>query len=202
MSMRALTIGLFFLAACGGSGNDAPPALFGGFAPTSGAAVIMAPATCNIPFVGSTSISGVLVELAIGADACHVLTVAKQCGSGAGATMVLVGAFSGVPGGSASPAGPGTYPFLANPPSGPFLASIGTAAQGDGSCRPLAGSPTDVSSGTITLAAVSGSAVKGSTDLHFENGQVLTYAFDVATCPVSINVCDLFAPCFTHTCVQ
>jgi hypothetical protein len=201
MSSRLLAIGLLSVAACAGSGSDPPPALFGGFAPTSGAAVILAPATCNIPFVGSTSISGVLLELVSGADACNVLTAAKQCGTGAGSTSVLLAAVSGVPGGSVGPAGPGTYPWLANPPTGPFLASTGTAAKVDGTCGPLSGSPVDVSGGTITLAAVSSSSVRGSTDLRFENGQVFTYAFDVATCPVTMDICDLFALCFTYTCV-
>jgi len=79
---RASAILVICLAACG-SGNSPP--LFGGFAPANGAAVILAPATCNnIPFVGPTAISGILVELTGGADACNVLTQAKQCGTGSG----------------------------------------------------------------------------------------------------------------------
>lgn len=38
--------------------------LFGGFTPSSGAAVILAPATCtNIPFLGPAAMSGILIEL-------------------------------------------------------------------------------------------------------------------------------------------
>jgi len=75
---RVLAVVLVSLAGCG-SGKSGGP-LFGGFTPTSGAAAILAPATCSIPFVGTTGISGILVELASGADACNVLTQAKQCG--------------------------------------------------------------------------------------------------------------------------
>src|SRR6266853_3523098 len=103
---RAPAIFFILFAACG-SGNSPP--LFGGFTPTSGAAVILAPATCsNIPFVGPTAISGILVELASGANACNVLTQAKQCGSGSGSSTLLAGALSCVVGGSTvPPAGPG-----------------------------------------------------------------------------------------------
>ena len=117
------------LAACGSN----PGPLFGGFTPANGAAVILAPATCNnIPFVGPTAISGILLELATGADACNVLTQAKQCGTGSGSTTLLAGALSGVVGGTTvAPAGPGTYSWLANPPTGAFKASTTSAAQVD-----------------------------------------------------------------------
>ena len=69
--MRRVPAILFIaLAACG-----SPPPLFGGFTPTNGAAVILAPATCNnIAFLGPTAISGILLELSSGSDACNVLT--------------------------------------------------------------------------------------------------------------------------------
>jgi hypothetical protein len=188
------------LAACG-SGNSEP--LFGGFAPTNGAAVILAPATCsNIPALGPTAISGILIELASGADACNVLTQARQCGTGSGSTTVLAGALSGVVGGSSvPPAGPGNYPWLANPPSGPFKVSTTTAAQVDASCTSGTGSPAHMTGGSIAVATVTSSAVSGSMDLHFDNGQVYARSFDVAVCPVSIDICSLFDFCGSHACV-
>src|SRR5438874_9024269 len=101
---RVLAILFIALAACG-----SPPPLFGGFTPANGAAVILAPATCNnIAFVGPTAISGILLELASGSDACNVLTQAKACGTGSGSTTLLAGALSGAVGGSTvAPAGPG-----------------------------------------------------------------------------------------------
>jgi hypothetical protein len=185
--------------ACAGSSEP----LFGGFAATSGAAVILAPATCsNIPFPGPTAISGILVELARGADACNVLTQAKQCGSGSGSTTLLAGAFSGVVGGSSvDPAGPGVYPWLKDPPSGAFKASTTTAAQVDAVCTAAAGSPTQTAGGSVTIETVSSSNVTGSMDLQFDNGQAYAQAFDAAICPVSIDVCSLFSFCGSHTCV-
>ncbi len=190
------------LVACGSGGSG--PALFGGFSPTSGAAVILAPATCNnIPFVGSTAVSGILVELTSGADACNVLTQAKQCGTGSGSRTLLAVALSGVVGGSTvGPAGPGTYPWLASPPSGAFSTSIGRAAQVDALCTSLAGSPTDVSGGSIAVSTVTASAVTGSMDLRFEDGQTYQGPFDVPVCPVTIDICSLFDPCMSHSCVQ
>jgi hypothetical protein len=187
------------LAACGST-----PPLFGGFTPSNGAAVILATATCNnIAFLGPTAISGILIELSSGSDACNVLTQAKQCGTGAGSTTLLAGAFSGNVGGSTVDAtGPGTYPWLANPPSGAFKASITSAAQVDAVCTSASGSPTQMSGGNIAVSTVTASNVSGSMDLHFENGQAYTHPFDVAVCPVSIDVCSVFSLCGTHSCVQ
>jgi hypothetical protein len=198
---RAPAILVISLAACG-SGNSEP--LFGGFTPANGAAVILAPATCNnIPFVGPTAISGILVELASGADACNVLTQAKQCGAGSGSTTLLAGAFSGVVGGSTvAPAGPATYPWLANPPTGTFMASTTTAAQVDTVCTSVPGSPAHMSGGSVAISTVTASTVSGSMDVHFDNGQVYKNPFDVPVCPVSIDICSLFSFCGSHSCVQ
>src|SRR6266480_4321508 len=120
MMSRALAIFFILLAACGST----PAPLFGGFTPANGAAVILA-----------TAISGILIELASGADACNVLTQAKQCGAGSGSTALLGVALSGVVGGSTTdPVGPGTYPWMPNPPTGTFKASTSTAAQVDAVC--------------------------------------------------------------------
>jgi hypothetical protein len=189
------------LAACG-SGNSEP--IFGGFTPANGAAVILAPAVCNnIPVVGPTAISGILIELAAGGDACNILTQAHQCGSGAGSTLVLAGALSGVPGGSTvAPAGPGSYPYLPNPPSGAFKTSTTTAAKVDGTCTSAPGTPLRMRGGSIEIASVTASKVTGTMDVHFDNGQVYDSSFDADVCPVSIDICSLFDFCGTHTCVQ
>jgi hypothetical protein len=198
MMSRAPAIFFISLAACG---STTP--LFGGFTPTKGAAVILAPATCNnIPFVGPTAISGILIDLASGADPCNVLTQAKLCGTGSGSTTLLAGALSGVVGGSTvPPAGPGTYPWLPNPPSGTFKASIITAAQVDATCATGLGSPTHLSGGSIAISSVTTSTVSGSMDVHFDNNQAYTHSFDVPVCPVSIDICSLFDSCGSHTCV-
>src|SRR5467141_2752951 len=197
---RAPAIFFILFAACG-SGNSPP--LFGSFTPTSGAAVILAPATCsNIAALGPTAISGIFIELASGANACNVLTQAKQFGAGSGSTTLLAAALSGVVGGSSvPPAGPGTYPWLPNPPTGTFKASTTAAAQLDADCVATAGSRTNMSAGSISISTVTASTVSGSMDGHFENGQAYTHPFDLALCPVSIDICSLFDLCGTHACV-
>jgi hypothetical protein len=188
------------LAACG-SGNSEP--IFGGFTPANGAAVILAPATCNIAFVGTTALSGVLIELASGGDACNILTQAKQCGTGTNSTVVLAGAFSGVPGGSTvAPAGPDSYPYLPNPPTAAFKASTTSATKVDAACTSLPGSPARMRGGSIVIASVTASSVTGTMDVQFDNGQAYDGNFDVPVCPVSIDTCSLFGPCGTYACVQ
>ncbi len=196
---RAAAVVVLSLAACG-SGD--PPALFGGFTPTSSAAVILAPSTCNIAFLGSTAISGILVELASGADACNVLTQAKQCGTGASSTTLLAGAFSGIVGGSGvDPAGAGTYSWLPNPPTGTFHASTTSAAKVDASCTAGTGGTAQMSGGSVVISSVTASAVGGSMDMRFDNGQAYKGTFNATVCPVSIDICSLFGPCISHTCV-
>ena len=152
---RAATFLVLSLAACG-SGMSEP--LFGGFTPANGAAVILAAKTCsNIPSLGPTAISGILVELTSGADACNVLTQARQCGTGASSSTLLIGALSGVVGGSTvGPADPGSYPWLANPPTG--LRPSHPAAQVDATCTSAAGSPTRMVGGSVTITTVTASA--------------------------------------------
>lgn len=200
MPKRILTIAAACatLAACGDSKESTPP-LFGGFTPASAAAVILAPASCNVPFLGTTGVSGIVVYLTRGADACSVLTQAQLCGSGAGSTTVVLGALTGAVGGVVGATLPASYPFLAQPPTGTFRAAIATAAQVDAVCS---GAPTDMSGGSITISAVTGSNVAGSADVHFDNGQVFEQAFDVTLCNVSIPTCSLFQPCTSYVCVQ
>jgi len=193
---RTAAILVVALAACGGGSDQ----LFGGFTPANGAAVILAPSRCNIAFIGPTAISGILVELASGADACNVLTQARQCGTGAGSSTLLTGAFSGVVGATdVAAADPGTYPFLAAPPTGTFKTSTTSAAKVDATC---AGPAARMSGGNVTITAVNASHVTGSMDVQFDNAQTYRADFDVPVCPVSINTCSLFELCGTHTCVQ
>lgn len=116
---------------------------------------------------------------------------------------MLAGAFSGVVGGSSvGPAGPGSYPFLPNPPTGTFKAATTAAAQVDATCTAASGASASMSGGSITIASLDTSAVSGTMDLQFDNGQGYSGNFAVPVCPVSIDTCSLFGPCGTHTCVQ
>lgn len=200
---RALAVLSLSLAAACGSEEKPPPPVFGGFTPQESAAVIFAPAVCTVPFVGTVSVSAIGLGFGSYSGLCGVVTQTQLCGTKASSTTVLGVAIKGTPGsGGVTDAGPGTYPFLATPPTGPFLAATGEAAQVDAFCAPLAGSPLDMSGGSITIATVDATHVTGSVNLAFENGSVFQQPFDAAVCPeLPPNLCDLLLGCFTPVCV-
>jgi hypothetical protein len=197
---RAGALLVVALAACG-SGSSDP--LFGGFTPSSGAAVILSPGNCSLSFVGPTALSGILVELSSSSNACNVLTQAQQCGTGASTTTLLSAVISGAVGaGSVAPVGPGTYAWLKDAPTGAFKTANTAAAKVDASCTSAAGGSVSMTGGSIAISAVTASKVSGSMDVQFDNGQVYKDSFDATLCPVSIDICSLFEPCFSHVCVQ
>lgn len=49
---------------------------------------------------------------------------------------------------------------------------------------------------------MSEAAVAGSVDLRFEDGTAFAHAVDAATCPVSVDLCALFQPCWDPACVD
>jgi len=201
---RALAVLSLSLAACG-SEEKPPPPLFGGFSPQESRAVIFAPAVCTVPFVGTVSVSAIGLGFSSYTDLCGLVSQTQLCGTKASSTTVLGVAIKGTPGsGGVTDAGPGTYPYLAAPPTGPFLAATGEAAQVGPSptCTPLSGSPLDMSGGSITIATVDATHVTGSVNLAFENGSVFQQPFDAAVCPeLPPNLCDLLLGCFTPVCV-
>jgi hypothetical protein len=103
---------------------------------------------------------------------------------------------------SIDPAGPGTYPFLAEPPTGDFLAATATAVQDDAACEPLAGTEAlGMSGGSITISSVTTTRVAGSASIRFDDGKTFEHSFDLPVCNASIDLCSRFAPCFEHVCV-
>lgn len=199
---RALAVLSLSLAAACGSEEKPPPPLFGGFTPLESRAVVFAPAECTIPFVGTVSVSGIGLGFSSYTDLCGVVSQTQLCGTKASSTTVLAVAIKGVPvpPGGVTAAGPGTYPVLAAPPTGSFLASTGEAAQVDASCVPLAGSGLDVSGGSVTIATVDSTHVTGSVDLTFENGSVFRQSFDATICPVTPSLCSLITGCSPYVC--
>lgn len=180
---------LVLFAACGSS--SPPPPLFGGFAPAGGTAVIIGPTTCNISPLGPTSASAMALVLTDFADACGFVTDTSLCGSKQDATLLVALAVSGrFDGGTATPFGPGTYPFLADPPSGPFTTSIASAVRTEAtSCGPLPNSSTSMTSGQVVVTAVTATRVTGTLDLRFRDGSAYQQPFDVARCDVPVNLC-------------
>jgi len=202
MRTLAAALSIALLAACSSS-DSPPPATFGGFAPQAQTAVIFAPRTCTLPVVGPTSVSGVAIAFTSFADPCAVLQDTLFCGTEASSSAILAVALSGlVGGGTVGDTGPGTYPYLANPPTtSSFRASLGDGAMVDASCASVAGGSLDMAGGQIVLASVDGAGVTGSVDLRFDDGSAFQHAIDATVCPMTYDVCDLFVPCYPHQCV-
>jgi hypothetical protein len=72
----------------------------------------------------------------------------------------------------------------------------------DAACTSATGASTTMTGGSIAISAVTAAKVSGSMDVQFDNGQVYKDSFDATLCPVSIDICSLFEPCFSHVCVQ
>ena len=172
------------LAGCGGGGDP----LFGGFTPMGGTAVVLAPANCDIPFVGMSAVSGIGFHFGDFPDACGVVTQTMLCGTKANSTSVIGFVFNGEVGAaSIGPVGPGTYRFLRDPPSGAFLASAAEAAQVDGACM---GDTLGQNGGSITISTITATNLAGSFDIDLEEGTSVSHDFDVAICPVTVDLCD------------
>lgn len=184
------------LASGCGSSTETPPALFGGFTPVDAAAVLSTDNGCDIPFVGPTAASGAaLIFSSVGGACSFAQSLVNLCGAKANATLLEVVVANGVVGGTtAPPLVTGTYAYLATPPTGAFRAALGTAARLGDACAALPGSPLDVVGGSVTLTAVSPSRVAGSLDLRFEDGSVHQAPFDVAVCPVALDLCAAVTP--------
>ncbi|HSN92587.1 MAG TPA: hypothetical protein VLS93_15255, partial [Anaeromyxobacteraceae bacterium] len=116
---------------------------------------------------------------------------------------VLGVAVQGEPGaGGIAGATPGTFTVMANPPTGPFRAAAGTGGKVGPACAAVSGGHADVTGGSITLTSIASDRVVGSVDLQFEGNQAFSWSFDVATCPLSMDLCQkLTWPCFDYTCV-
>ncbi|HOX46209.1 MAG TPA: hypothetical protein PK668_21575 [Myxococcota bacterium] len=194
-------VALLAAAGCGSSGGGST--LFDGFVPTGGSALVFAPATCEVPFVGSTALAGIALDFTSYADSCGVITQTQLCGNKASATRVLAIVLSGDVGAtSIDPAGPGQYPYLAEPPTGAFRAATAEAVQDDATCEPLAGtSSLDMTGGSVTLSEVTGGVVRGSASIRFENGETFEHTFALPLCAATIDLCARFNPCMDHTCV-
>lgn len=197
MKTTAAALSIALLAGCSDS-DSPPPPVFGGFEPQDQTAVIFAPTTCDILGAGTVSMAGVAVLFTDYVGACDVLGVVPYCGMRETSAEVIGLALSGVPGvATLGPAGPGTYPFLANAPTGAFLACTADAGKVGADCAAVEGGGNlDLVGGQMVLASVSDTAVTGSVDFRFDDGTAFAQAFDAPICPVTFDVCVLFEPCW------
>lgn len=205
--MRAALVAVMLLSltACGDSDGVSGPELFGGFTVMDGAAVILAPNSCDISFVGISGVSGIAIALGDHPDMCGVLQQTNLCGTKANSKALLGVAINGKVGNDpVEPVGPGTYRFLRDPPTGSFKAAVADAAHVDASCDSVTEKGVDNSGGSITIDSVTAERVTGSMNLAFDNGEVFSQPFDVAVCTITKDVCDLFGygACTDRTCVE
>lgn len=205
LSLKRALVAIVFvsLGACGGD-DVSGPEIFGGFTPLDGAAVIMTPNSCDIPFVGVSGVSAIAIVLGDYPDMCGVLQQTNLCGTKASAKSLLGVAINGKVGNDAvGPAGPGTYKWLSNPPTGSFKGAAGDAVDMDANCDQRDNKGIDMDRGSITIDSVTADRVTGTMNLGFDNGEVYTQPFDVAICPIEKDVCDLFGfGCTNHVCVE
>lgn len=200
---HALALALAVLSSCGSS-SDRPP-LFGGFTPADATAVVFPATTCDIPIVGVTSISGLAILEGSFDGACEFITASRFCDRKADATLVLSVAVRGVTGGGTAPAlGPGTYPYLAAPPtSATFAAAIASAAKTDDACSALPGTATSMDAGQIVVSSITADRATGSLDLRFDDGSSRGGSFDLPLCPPPADLCALLtgAGCGVRACL-
>lgn len=209
MKTSAAALSIALVAGCSSSDSSPPPPVFGGFEPLDQAAVIFAPANCDILGPGAVAMSAVAVYFADYAGVCDVVTeILSQypyCGTRESSGTVVAFAVSGDVGGSSvGPAGPGTYRVLSSPPgAGPFLAATGDAGKVGAECAAVEGGGNlDVTEGTVVLESVSDTAVTGTVDFRFDDGTGFRHAVDAAVCPLSVDLCARFElPCFDYACV-
>ncbi len=198
-TLAAFIISVAVAAGCGSSGGP----LFEGFVHSGGSAVVFAPTTCSIPFVGDAAVAGIIVDLASFADSCDVINATQLCGNKANSTRVLGFVMSGEVGAaSTNPVAPGTFSYLPDPPTGKFTAAAGTAAQVDNACQAVPGTKVvSMTGGSITISAISDTNVTGTTNMKFDSGEVYEQAFDLSVCTSTVDLCGRFEYCGSHTCV-
>lgn len=182
---------LLLLAACGGSSGPRPP-LYGGFAPAGGTAIVFPATTCDIAFVGTTGISGLSITLADFPEVCAFRTDTALCGSRANTTFVTALAVDGVVNGSAPAIGQGTYPYLPNPPTGAFRASIASAVKTTDTCGSQPGSKVGMEGGQIVISSITLTNVTGTLTLDFSDGTSFDQPFDLARCAPPTDLCVFF----------
>jgi hypothetical protein len=179
-------IALWFVVGCG---SEEP--VFGGFTPTGGSALIFSPTICEINSAGSTAISGIELDFTSYAYTCDIINQTQLCGYKIDAT-VMIGEVGGT---IIDPVGPGKYNYLKDLPAGTFRGVMGVALEtiaiGPDTCIPTPNS-VGMTGGSITISSVTETKVVGSTNMHFQDGRVFQYEFELPICNVTIDMCTLF----------
>jgi len=197
-------------AGCGSSGGGGPDQPISGtilgtpFTPTGAAALVVAPAACDLGT--DVSLTGVVMGFGSFADVCGFATSTELCGDKASALVVpvIVMRAREAASGAVPPLGPGTYTHAAVP----VLDGNGYLSQVEADViRTLDASCThpvepELASGTVRLDVVNATRVAGSADLVFTDGSTFAGAFDVPVCAYQADLCGLITgACPTPACV-
>lgn len=197
MIRRALALLSLSLGAVACSGADPAPAAFSGtiagrpfVAAEATAFVWEAPTTCANPEFSGWNMAMVEVRFASFAGACDLAVDTAFCGAKAGAREARIAVLrANVYGGPVPAIGPGTYTeegtHVADANGVVRFLWLGIGEL-DAACAPLAaGMPKEAAGGSLTLDEVGPARVRGRAELRFDNGDVLSGAFDAPVCPSS-----------------
>ena len=180
------------LAACGGSDNNHGGGTSGstgvsgtvaGLAFTGKEAIsaVVPPTTCNVGGV-SVSVASLVIGLSNVTGTCSLASNACTAKANAQGLVIALANLSPSAIGQASPIGPGSYPI--SPISSPSASTHqGFAALGrlDASCNDVANVP-DVTGGTVTITAASGTSASGTVSVTFADGSTVSGPFTTTSC--------------------
>jgi hypothetical protein len=160
------------------------------FVPADAAGFVMEPRPCAEfgGFSGATP-NATIVEVRFGdfGGLCELTADAAFCGAKENTRMARIAvATANVYGGPVPPIEPGTYTdagtHVVDANGVVRYLWMGLDARG-ASCAPLtAGMPKEAAGGSITLDEVGPARLRGRAELRFDNGDVLSGAFDVPIC--------------------
>lgn len=161
------------------------------YTPVDDAGYLGAPADC-----GGTFVAKALLVFSSRRNMCT--EIPNACYSSANATGVFVMLERTGPTARAA-IGPGKYYVGATPDAGGNLLVYAYASSTDASCNATGSSI--ATGGTVTIDTID-TAVRGSLDLAFPNGEHFAGPFAVPLCPGTYDTCNGDACTGSHVCVQ
>ena len=195
------------LCACDGSNGEPAPAppvsgsIMGSqFTPADRGALVLAPAPCDIPGLGTRSLAVLALGFSSFPDVCGFVTTTGLCGDVASSLIIGVNILSAPATGTAAPIGPGTYAIgVSEDGQGNILAADAGITKVDAACASAPAIPT-AQAGSITITAVS-PRVAGTLDVTYSDGGRLAGSFDLERCSAAVDFCTVIADsCATRPC--
>jgi len=180
---RAIELGVFAAgltaSACGG-GDDSPASLAGTIHGQSYSIqdAISSPLTYTTP--GGRTINEALIALSTTGNACDGVS-ANTVQPNEQDIFIELTDFNGTAFGT--PTAPGTYTIYTGNGTEPPNTAFFRALVVDGTCTDVPAKAAAGSTGTVTLAAITGNVFAGSFDVMLDSGDHVTGTFDPEACP-------------------